>query len=161
MISADKWYPLFVQVKAGVTVTLPEGAKFYTDPTDTSTAVGATVTPTEDTLYYVYADSMAGCTGMMTATVDSSDDDDDQVVGTGTESDPYVLTATGDYTCAFPGGMTPVWYTYKAEKTGTLTLSSTYASAWLGVAENAMTANNTNNEGHGSKSIEEIGRAHV
>lgn len=153
MISASKWQPLFVQVKAGVTVTLSEGAKFYTDITDLESVVGSTVTPNVDRLYYVYADSMAGCTGMLTATVAGGNDDGDVITGNGTESDPFVLPSAGDYVCEFPGGYTPVWYVYTAEADGTLTVSSTYVYAWLGAAEDAMTANNTHNEGMGSKSI--------
>ena len=152
MISANKFTPLFVKVNAGVTVTLPAGAQFYTDPTDTTTAVGATVTPDVDTLYYVYADSMAGCMGSLTATVGGNDGGNTNT-GSGTEGDPFVLTTAGDYVCEFPGGYTPIWYVYTAEADGSLTLSSTYENAWLGVAEDAMTANNTHNEGVGSKSI--------
>ncbi len=152
LISASKWQPLFVQVKAGVTVTLPAGAQFYTDPTDMESVVGATVTPNIDKLYYVYADSRAGCMGMLTATV-SGGNSGNEITGSGTENDPFVLPSVGDYVCAFPGGYTPIWYVYTAEADGTLTVSSTYADAWLGAAADAMTANNTHNEGMGSITI--------
>lgn len=63
--------------------------------------------------------------------------DDDDIGGStesdGTEENPFVLDATGDYTCAFPGGYTPVWYIYEVTSGGYITLSSDFATPWLQV----------------------------
>ena len=153
LISGGGFNPIVVQVAAGVTVTIDASAQFYTEAGNFESGVGKTVCPTETTTYYIFADSMAGCTGMMTATAGSSEGGNDQITGSGTEGDPYVLTTAGTYTCAYPGGASAIWYTYTAEKDGTLTLSSTYASAWLGVGETALLADGSNNEGEGSRTI--------
>ena len=74
MISATTDSAIFVKVSAGVTVSLNCAAQFFTDPTDMSTSVGTTVTPDVDTLYYVYADTKAGATGQLVATVGETPD---------------------------------------------------------------------------------------
>ena len=80
----------------------------------------------------------------MTAVVDTG------LEGSGTESDPYIITIPGDFTCAFPGGYNPVVYAFTATASGTVTVSSTYANAWLVGGADVMSAmNNNNNEGSG------------
>lgn len=80
MISGGGFNPIVVQVAAGVTVTIDASAQFYTEAGNFESGVGKTVCPTETTTYYIFADSMAGCTGMMTATAGSSDDNSNALV---------------------------------------------------------------------------------
>ena len=71
--------------------------------------------------------------------------------GSGTLADPFVLTAAGDYTCAFPGGYNAVWYKYTAEADGTMTVSTTYTSGgWLLLGTDDYTAGDNQNYGAGT-----------
>ena len=49
----------------------------------------------------------------------------------GSSEKPYVLPQAGDYTCEFPGGGPAVWYTFTPTEGGYVTVSSTFATAWL------------------------------
>lgn len=53
----------------------------------------------------------------------------------GTTENPYIIEAAGEYTANF-GGSEPVWFTYKADKSGWLTVSSDYAKAYLQIGTN-------------------------
>ncbi|MBO5294087.1 MAG: hypothetical protein J6B71_02420 [Clostridia bacterium] len=67
--------------------------------------------------------------------------------GNGTEADPYILTETGDYVCEFPGGWNPIWYAFTATEDGIITVSSTFATAWLMCGEDPMFAENNFGDG--------------
>ena len=81
-------------------------------------------------------------------------DDDDTTLpevgtGTGTEEDPYIIAIPGDFTCAFPGGLTPIWYAFAAPADGTVTISTTFGeNGWLQLGTAPMFCNT--NEGDGT-----------
>lgn len=137
LISADYYQPVFVEVKAGVTATLDTGAQFVTMEDG---PLGTTVTPTADTTYMVYADAMSGAVVQLTATV-SGEGGSTQPTQDGSTDHPYILSATGDYTCEFPGGYDVVWYTYTLTEGGYVTISTTFTGeGWLKLGTNPMTA---------------------
>ncbi len=72
------------------------------------------------------------------------------LTGEGTVSSPYVLPETGDYTCAFPGGYSAVWYTFTATENCYVTVSTTFATGWLMIGADDYAASNNSNGGNGS-----------
>ncbi len=67
--------------------------------------------------------------------------DDNQTKQDGTMEFPYIISATGDYTCEFPGGYDVVWYTYTLTEGGYVTISTTFTGeGWLKLGANPMTA---------------------
>ena len=101
MISADYYMPIFVKVSAGVTATLDCAAQFYTDPADLASAVGTSVTPTEDTVYAIYADTRAGAMGQITATVGGSGETGGDSGNTDSDISYTTTLADGDNTIYF------------------------------------------------------------
>ena len=64
---------------------------------------------------------------------DSGDegDDGDELKGSGTENDPYVITA-GDYVAPFKGGSDLVYYSFTTTESGFITINSTFdGTPWL------------------------------
>ena len=110
VIAAGYYQPIFVQVKAGVTATLEEGAQFVTD---NDGPLGTTVTPTVDTTYMVYADSMAGATIKLTATAGSSEGTSNALV---LGENAVNVTVTNNF-----ANLTTV--TFTATEAGTYTIS--------------------------------------
>ena len=77
----------------------------------------------------------AGTYNINITAVESSGSEEEEGAS-GTESDPIILDATGDYTCAFPGGYAPVFYAYTPAEGGYVTVSTTFAAGWLQVGTN-------------------------
>ena len=67
LISASNMTPIFVVVKGGVTAYLDCAAQFFDNPASFD-GIGTSVSPLVDTTYAIYADTMAGAMGMITAT---------------------------------------------------------------------------------------------
>ena len=68
--------------------------------------------------------------------------------GTGAEEDPYIIAIPGDFTCAFPGGMTPIWYAFAAPADGTVTISTTFGeNGWLQLGTEPMFCNTNDGDG--------------
>ena len=70
------------------------------------------------------------------------------LTGAGTDADAYVLPYLGSGVCAFPGGYNPIWYSYTATETGYITVSSTFAAAWLQIGADVYTT--ASNSGSGA-----------
>ncbi len=81
---------------------------------------------------------------------EGGDDDGDTLTGSGTEASPYVLPQAGDYTCAFPGGYSPIWYTFTATENCYVTVSTTFASGWLQLGADFYAASMNSNGGNGA-----------
>lgn len=75
------------------------------------------------------------------------DEPTDQLQGSGTENDPYVLDELGDYTADHKGGANLVWYAYTAKANGYLTVSSSYSAPWIKIGTVISSA--ADNEGNG------------
>ena len=71
------------------------------------------------------------------------------LTGAGTDDDAYVLPYLGAGVCAFPGGFNSVWYSYTATEDGYVTVSSTFASAWLKIGTTLNAAERNSNGGNG------------
>ncbi len=119
--SADYYEATYVLVSAGVTVSIDGAAEFVTVEDG---PLGTTVTPTVDTLYMIYADNLAGCTGMLTATVGSDEGDSSE--------DALKIGSTSVE-------MKTASYTYTATEKGTLTLTA--GAALMGSATFGYTVN--------------------
>lgn len=62
---------------------------------------------------------------------DEPENPEDQLQGSGTENDPYVITA-GDYVAPFKGGSNLVYYSFTTTESGFVTLKSTFdGTPWL------------------------------
>lgn len=70
--------------------------------------------------------------------------------GAGTEDSPYVIPATGDYTCEFPGGCNATWYSFTADKNGYVTVSTTFETGWIQVGTTVYNAGANANGGDGA-----------
>ena len=68
--------------------------------------------------------------------------------GTGAFDDPYILPALGDYVAAFPGGYELVWYTITLNEGGNVTVSSSFATPWIKLGTDPMTAAFNEDEGN-------------
>ena len=112
--------PIFVQVSAGVTATLDCAAQFIDF---TNGPMGTPVTPSETTVYMIFADS-DDCTGTITATLATGGDDeeDDSEQGGSTAAEPVAsitLVAPGNF-------VSTAWQTlYTANATGTYVITAT------------------------------------
>ncbi len=143
-ISADYYMPIWVQVKAGVTASLDCAAQFILEADG---PVGMTVSPTVDTMYMICADNMAGCIGMLTATVSSADDGDvdtgisgegaidvTTLSGSGVKDDPYVITEAAVYSFidvnAYPGVFVTITVTEATTVTITSDVSEIYSPSF-------------------------------
>ena len=155
MIAADMYMPVFVQISAGVTVSLDCAAQFYHE-SDSWTALGYTITPTEDGLYLIFADTMAGAMGQLTATTGGSEGGeggDDNVTSESlamdnTEITPgefcYTFTAIEDgslYIELFGAVMGPVDVTYSVNGGDVFTLNTNTNDTLSLVAGDVVTIN--------------------
>ncbi|MBQ9070149.1 MAG: hypothetical protein IJY23_02200 [Clostridia bacterium] len=130
LIYPSYYTAIFVQVSAGVTVSLDGAAQFVTDADG---ALGTTVTPTVDTTYMIYADSMAGCTCMLTATVGTSGGNEDNTEGT--EDAPYELDSIDTTVTANCDATNKTFYTFTATASGTLTITYPTANSWITISD--------------------------
>ena len=150
IISADKFQPIFVVVPAGFTATVDCAAQFYAEA-DPLTALGTSVTPAIDTLYLIYADSMAGCIGQLTSTIAQGGTDTpapEVGTGSGTYEDPYIIAVPGDFVCEFPGGYNAIWYGFVATEDGKMVLSTTFGEGgWLIFGSDPMFADSNDGSG--------------
>lgn len=69
-------------------------------------------------------------------------------VGDGTDTNPYIISATGDFTCAFPGGWNYVFYAVEATTDCEVTVTVTSSDYYWAYAINDPYASTT--EGAGS-----------
>ncbi|MBQ7353191.1 MAG: hypothetical protein IJW54_04210 [Clostridia bacterium] len=111
-IGADYYTPIYVTVNAGVTATMNEGAQFVTEADG---PLGTTVTPTVDTTYMVYADSMAGAMVQIVGSTGTTEEPESNALVLG-ENAVYVTIE--NYYCA------GVEVTFTATEAGTYTISA-------------------------------------
>ncbi len=114
MISGGGNAPIVVQIAGGLTASLDCAAQFYTELGNFESSVGTSVTPTETTTYYIFADTMAGATGMLTVTASGATEPKGNVLVLG-ENAVYVTIV--NYYCA------GVEMTFTATEAGTYTIS--------------------------------------
>ena len=130
LISADYYTPVYVKISAGVTVSLDFAAQFAT----TDATLGTTVTPTEETVYMIVADTMAGAMGQLTATVAGSSEESGNTLVIG-DNQIEAADVTFEYTAAEAGtlnlaagaaimGMVEISYTVNGGESTVLELSS-------------------------------------
>lgn len=69
-------------------------------------------------------------------TPDPGEDDEDELQGSGTESDPYVIPELGEYVANYKGGPNLVYYSYTATQSGiiTITTSKFDGTSWMYLA---------------------------
>ena len=69
-------------------------------------------------------------------------EDEDGLQGSGTESDPYILTESGEYVADYKGGPNLVYYSFTATENGIITFTSKFnGTPW-------MVLDNVSNEGY-------------
>lgn len=123
--SGDSW-PLYNSFPVEIVLEAGESVKFRLFGWDNEVA-GTEVT------VEIYYDAEAEVGG------------EDGKTGSGTDADPYIITAPGDYICAFPGGYNAIWYSFVAETSGTVILSTDFGpGGWLqiGIQPMMMEMNN-------------------
>ncbi|MBO5339223.1 MAG: hypothetical protein J6A96_05940 [Clostridia bacterium] len=59
----------------------------------------------------------------------------EQTAAPGTEENPIVIETLGDYTANAQKGYYPVYYNYTATESGYVTVTSTFATSWIGIGE--------------------------
>ncbi len=149
-------HPMLGEIVASYTYAIIEGeVVLYDDDNNVVPAMGGFITlsingvPVDagfNGTNYTLSTTQGGGSG-------DGDDDDDTLpevgTGTGTEEKPYIIAIPGDFTCAFPGGVTPIWYAFAAPADGTVTISTTFGeNGWLQLGTAPMFCNT--NEGDGT-----------
>ena len=90
----------------------------------------------------VYTLTLQGSEPTPDPTPNPGEDDEDNLQGSGTESDPYILTESGEYVADYKGGPNLVYYSFTATENGIITFTSKFnGTPW-------MVLDNVSNEGY-------------